>query len=125
MHEPVTVERRASPGVRRSSILVRLLDAFLVVSFIPIAVLAILLLQEAAADPEVHVEGTEAAETAAATEAIGHGRLFGIPIEFVELGVAGVSLLLSIGAAVYVGRTIVRPIRSLEAAMHRVETASG
>jgi adenylate cyclase len=40
----------------------------------------------------------------------------------VELGVAGVSLLLSLGAAVYVARTIVRPIRSLEGAMHRVET---
>jgi len=122
MHERVTVERRASPRVRRSSILVRLLAAFLVVSFIPIAVLAILSLQEAAADPDVHTEGTEAAETAAATESTGHGTFFGIPIEFVELGVAGVSLLLSIGAAVYVGRTIVRPIRSLETAMHRVET---
>jgi adenylate cyclase len=122
MHEPVTAERRASPRVRRSSILVRLLAAFLVVSFIPIAVLAILSLQEAAADPDVHEEGAEAAETAPATEASGHGTFFGIPIEFVELGVAGVSLLLSIGAAVYVGRTIVRPIRSLETAMHRVET---
>jgi len=122
MHERVTVERRASPRVRRSSILVRLLAAFLVVSFIPIAVLAILSLQEAAADPDVHTEGAEAAETAAATEASGHGTFFGIPIEFVELGVAGISLVLSIGAAVYVGRTIVRPIRSLETAMHRVET---
>jgi adenylate cyclase len=122
MHEPVTVERRASPRARRSSILVRLLAAFLVVSFIPIAVLAILSLQEAAADPDVHTEGSEAAETAAATEASGHGTFFGIPIEFVELGVAGISLLISIGAAVYVGRTIVRPIRSLETAMHRVET---
>jgi class 3 adenylate cyclase len=122
MHEPVTVERPASPRARRSSILVRLLAAFLVVSFIPIAVLAILSLQEAAADPAVHTEGSEAAETAAATEATGHGTFFGIPIEFVELGVAGISLLISIGAAVYVGRTIVRPIRSLETAMHRVET---
>jgi adenylate cyclase len=122
MHEPVTAERRASRRVRRSSILVRLLAAFVVVSFLPIAVLAILSLQEAAADPDVHTEGSEVGETAAAPEATGHGTFFGIPIEFVELGVAGVSLLLSIGAAVYVGRTIVRPIRSLETAMHRVET---
>lgn len=124
MHEPAMGE---GPGRRRrrSSILVRLIAAFVVVSFIPIAVLAALSLQEAAGEPDVHVEGTESTEGAASTEtteAAGHGTLFGVPIEFVELGVAGTSLLLSVAAALYVGRTIIRPMRSLEASMHRVET---
>jgi adenylate cyclase len=109
--------RRWRPG---SSILVRLLAAFIVVSFLPIAVLAALSLQELVADPGAHQEGVEAGETGeASTE---HGTVAGIPIEFVELGVAGVSLLLSVAAALYIGRTIIRPIRSLEAAMERVET---
>jgi adenylate cyclase len=145
MHEPDSGERRSTVPRRRSSILTRLLAAFVVVSFLPIAVLAILSLQEAAADPGAHptgeatphvegAEGGEGSESGAgepatgepsaaepATEA-GHGTLFGVPIEFVELGVAGASLVLSLGAALYVGRTIIRPIRSLEASMHRVET---
>jgi adenylate cyclase len=127
MQEAETREGRAAPR-RRSSILVRLLAAFLVVSFIPIAVLAALSLQEATADPETHPAGAESGEGTAGTETTGsaeanpHGTLFGIPIEFVELGVAGTSLILSVGAAFYVGRTIIRPIRSLEASMHRVET---
>ena len=103
----------------RSSILARLLAAFVVVSFLPIAVLAVLSLQELAADPGAHQEGGEAGE--AAEPGLGHGTLAGIPIEFVELGVAGVSLALSVAAAVYVGRTIIRPLRSREASMHRVE----
>jgi adenylate cyclase len=104
----------ASMGRRRSSILIRLLAAFVVVSFLPIAVLALLSLREAAADPGAHEEG--------GAETTDHGTLAGIPIEFVELGVAGTSVILSLGAALYVGRTIIRPIRSLEASMHRVET---
>jgi len=128
MHESETGERSVRPRRRRSSILVRLLAAFVVVSFIPIGVLAALSLQEAAGEPDVHVEGAEStesvegAETAAAPASPGHGTLFGVPIEYVELVVAGASVLLSVGAAVYVGRTIIRPIRSLEASMHRVET---
>ncbi len=104
----------------RSSILVRLLAAFVVVSFLPIAVLAALSLQELAADPAAHQEGGEAAETGGAGDE--HGTLDGIPIEFVELGVAGVSLALSVAAALYIGRTIIQPMRSLETSMHRVET---
>jgi adenylate cyclase len=125
MHEPEAGERPGKRRRRRSSILVRLLAAFVVVSFIPIAVLAVLSLQEAAAEPDVHVEGAESTESAEGTEATaspGHGTLFGVPIEYVELSVAGASLLLSVGAAFYVGRTIIRPIRSLEASMHLVET---
>jgi adenylate cyclase len=45
-----------------------------------------------------------------------------VPIEFVELGVAASSLLLAIGTALYVGRTIIRPLRQLEATMDRVES---
>ncbi len=101
---------------RRSSILVRLLAAFVLVSSLPIAVLAALSLQEAAAAPAAHQEGGEEATAA------GHGTLAGIPIELVELGVAGTSLVLSVAAAFYIGRTIIRPIRSLEASMDRVET---
>ena len=100
----------------RSSILARLLAAFVVVSFLPIAVLAALSLQELSADPAAHNEGGEASEAA------GHGTLAGIPIEFVELAVAGVSLALSVAAAFYIGRTIIRPLRLLETSMHRVET---
>jgi adenylate cyclase len=103
----------------RSSILARLLAAFVVVSFLPIAVLAALSLQELAADPGAHQEGNETGEAA---EAAGHGTLVGIPIEFVEIGVAGISLVLSVAAALYIGRTIIRPLRSLEASMRRVET---
>jgi adenylate cyclase len=101
-----------------SSIVVRLLAAFVIVSFLPIGVLAVLSLQEAAAESApVHQEGGEAGETSAAGET-----LAAVPIAVIELAVAGISLALSIGAAVYIGRTIVRPVRSLEASMHRVET---
>jgi class 3 adenylate cyclase len=102
----------------RSSILVRLLAAFVIVSFLPIGVLAALSLQEAAAEPAaVHEEGAEAETTAAHPDT-----LAGVPIAVIELVVAGVSLALSVGAALYVGRTIIRPVRSLEASMQRVET---
>jgi adenylate cyclase len=111
---------------------VRLFAAFILVSFLPIGVLAALSLQEAAGEADTHLEATERSEAEHAEGAegavaptlseTGHGALLGIPIEYVELGVAGVSLLLSLGAAVYVAHTIVRPIRSLEGAMHRVET---
>jgi len=100
----------------RSSIVMRLLAAFVVVSFLPIIALATLSLQEASSDPAAHDESSEATETGN-----DHGRLAGVPIEFVELGVAGVSLVLSVAAALYLGRTIVRPLRALEGSMHQVE----
>ena len=84
--------------------------------------LAALSLSEAAGRPEAeHQEGANgiAVEDAATTA----GETFaGVPIFAIELAVAGVSLVLSVGAALYVGRTIVRPMRALEASMHRVET---
>ncbi|HEV8252442.1 MAG TPA: adenylate/guanylate cyclase domain-containing protein [Candidatus Limnocylindria bacterium] len=105
---------KQSPRRARSSIVVRLLAAFVVVSLLPIAVLAILSLQEAETDPAAHA--------GEAGEAAGHGSLAGIPIEFVELSVAGVSLALSVAAGFYVSRTIIRPLRSLEGSMQVLET---
>ena len=107
---------KQSPRRARSSIVVRLLAAFVVVSLLPIAVLAILSLQEAGTDPGAH-EG----ETG---EAAGHGSLAGIPIEFVELSVAGISLALSLAAGLYISRTIIRPLRSLEGSMQVLETGN-
>jgi adenylate cyclase len=108
----------------RSSIVVRLLIAFVLVSLIPIVVLAALSLREAAVDPGAHDEGGGAAGTGLAgetPEAVEHGTINGVPIEFVELGVAGASLLLAAGAGVYVGLRIIRPLRALEASMAMVE----
>jgi adenylate cyclase len=98
----------------RSSILKRLVAAFFIVSLLPILALAALSLGEAAADPGAHEEGSQLADG-------GHGIFLGVPIEYVELGVAGATLLLGMVAAQYVGRTIIRPLRSLESAMERVE----
>jgi adenylate cyclase len=109
--------RPPAPRRARSSIVVRLLAAFVIVSLLPIAVLAVLSLQEATSDPGSH---GEEGGTAAAPD----GSLAGIPIEFVELSVAGVSLGLSVVAALYVARTIIRPLRSLEGSMQVVETGN-
>jgi adenylate cyclase len=45
----------------------------------------------------------------------------GIRIAHVEVGVAAASLLLAVGMAAFVGRSLVRPLRDLEEAMDRVE----
>lgn len=118
MTEPDRPHTPTDPRVRaRSSIVVRLVAAFLIVGFLPISVLALLSLQETATEPVAeHNEATEGTEAGTAET------IAGVPIAVVELGVAGVSLALGIGAALYIGRTIVRPVRSLEAAMHRVES---
>lgn len=117
MTEPMPetpIRQRARP---RSSILVRLVAAFVIVSFLPIVVFAALSLQEASAGgAPTHQEG------GAETEAAPPESLGTVPIAVIELGVAGVSLVLSVLAALYIGRTIVRPLRALEASMHRVET---
>jgi adenylate cyclase len=118
MSGPEMPEERRRPGwTARSSIVIRLVAAFLIVSLLPIGVLAALSFQEAAAEQEAgHQEAGETSEAGAAGET-----LAGVPIATIELGVAAVSLVLSIAAAVYIGRTIVRPVRSLETSMHRVE----
>jgi hypothetical protein len=108
------MDRQPAPNQQRrsrSSITVRLLVAFVLVSFIPILVLAALSLREAASEPGEAPGGSEPAETSEP------GMLAGLPIEYVELGVAGTSLLLAIGTALYVGRTIIRPLRQLEASI--------
>ncbi len=122
--------------------MVRLLLAFLVVSVLPIGLLAFLSLQEehpaqasatpsveATAKPATRETGGEAGETGGETHqgetaADTHPAesFMGIPIATLELGVAGVSLVLSVVMAIYIGRTIVRPIQSLGAAMGRVES---
>jgi adenylate cyclase len=109
-------ESRRPQRVSRSSIVVRLLAAFAIVSLLPIIVLAVLSFREATSDPAAHEEGANTGESTSS-----HTALAGVPIEFVELGVAAASLILSLGAALYVGRTIIGPLRSLEGSMHRVE----
>jgi HAMP domain-containing protein len=104
---------------RRNSIVVRLLVAFLVVSLLPIAVLAALSFQESR-EPAAEVHAGEG-EAEAAEEEGEHEELFGIPIATIELGVAGASLALSVLMALYVGRRFVRPLRALEDSMRHVE----
>jgi adenylate cyclase len=103
----------------RRPIVLRLLAAFLFVSLLPIGVLAVLSWRESRGGTEAHVEG-EATEGEPAAEPLGE-EILGIPIATIELGVAGVSLALSAFMALYIGRTLVRPIRDLESSMTRVE----
>jgi adenylate cyclase len=97
----------------RRPIVLRLLLAFLLVSLLPIGVLAYLSYRESRG-PDVHVEG-EAGGEASGEE------LFGIPTATIELAVAGISLALAGAMALYISRTLVRPIRQLESSMSRVE----
>jgi adenylate cyclase len=104
---------------RRNSIVVRLLVAFLVVSLLPIAVLAALSFQESREPAaEVH-ESEQAGEAAEAEEE--EEELFGVPIATIELAVAGASLVLAVLMALYVGRRLIRPLRALEDSIRRVE----
>jgi len=94
---------------RRSRIAVRLVAAFLLVSSLPIGILAYLSWRESAG-------AEETGEEAHASE-----ELFGVSTATVELVVAGVSLLLSIAVALFLARTLVQPLRRLQMAMRRVE----
>ena len=116
------------PGRRAPTIAVRLLVAFLLVAVVPAGTFALLSLREGEAHApdagqtegiggEGNAEAVEAAERAAGTES-----LLGLPIATIELAVAGATLLLGTLMALYLARTIVRPIRTLEAAMGRVES---
>src|SRR5918996_1971625 len=87
------------PGIR-----LRLVAAFVAVSLVPIAILAVLSYREGGE------EGAEHGET-----------IGGIAVSTLERGVAGVSLLLAVGVALLVGRSIVRPLRRLDEAIGRVE----
>jgi adenylate cyclase len=109
----------SQPRARRPIVL-RLLGAFIGVSLLPITVLAFLSWQESRAaddhsEQEAHGERSEVEASEPMEE------LFGIPITTIELGVAGISLTLSVLMAMYVSRTIVSPIRELQASMTRVE----
>ena len=100
----------------RASIIKRLLLGFVIVSLIPILVLAALSLREAADEGGENPAGGELAGSDT------HATIVGLPIEVVELSVAGASLMLAVVTALYVGQTIIRPLRQLEASMHRVES---
>jgi adenylate cyclase len=106
---PATFESAEARFPRRSRIAVRLLGAFLVVSILPIGILAYLSWRESGGASEV--------------EEVAHSEeeLFGVSIATVELVVAGASLVLSIAMALLVARTLVRPLRRLQVAMQRVE----
>jgi adenylate cyclase len=108
----------------RNRIAVRLLAAFLVVSLLPIGILGYLSWQEAREPAGAHEEDLargEVEEEGGAAEGSSEERLFGLPIATVELIVAGVSLGLSIAMALYLARTLVRPLRQLQGSMRRVE----
>ena len=122
MPDPVTdeheTEERLTPSGRptaRHSIVRRLLLGFVIVVFIPIVVLAALSLGELTADPDENAAGSGPAPEG------DHGVIAGVPIMALELGVAGGSLLLALVTAMYFGRTIIQPLRELEASMERVE----
>jgi len=117
----------------RGSIVTRLLLAFLVVSVLPTATFALLAIQEGMPGGTAEVEGGgeaggrggEAGEDGGEAGGVAEGeageQLLGVPIATIELVVAGSTLALGILMALYVGRTIVRPIRELERGMQRVE----
>jgi len=119
MAEPLT----ARPGRPRGSIVTRLVLAFLIVSVLPTGTFALLALQEGqfAAPGHAETEAGEAGGEGAVDEVPGGEELLGIPIATLELAVAVSTLGLGLVMALYVGRTIVRPIRTLERAMERVE----
>jgi class 3 adenylate cyclase len=71
----------------------RLLVAFLVVSLLPIGVFAYLSSREGEGE-EAHAE-----------------ELLGLPLATIELLVAGITLALSVAVALFLGRTLVRPLR--------------
>lgn len=101
----------------RRPIVLRLMVAFLVVSLVPVGILALLSIRESQGPPETSVEGDVHDEA----QHIESETIFGLSIATVELGVAGASLALSALMALHIARTIVRPIRELESSMTRVE----
>jgi adenylate cyclase len=94
---------------KRSRIAVRLLAAFLVVSILPIGILAYLSWRETAGADEAQEEAHAGEE------------LLGVSVATAELAVAITSLLLSIVMALFIARTLVQPLRRLQTAMRRVE----
>ena len=104
--------------LRRTPIVARLVAAFVLASLLPIGTLAGLAVYESRGDAPVHVEGE--AEEGEATE--GHSEeIAGIRTDVVEIGVAGVSLVLAVVVGLILGRTFVRPLRDLEHAIAQVD----
>jgi adenylate cyclase len=105
---------------RSKRLVVRLLFAFIAVNLLPATVLAYLSWRES--------RGAEGHEGEASGEQLGRETagetIFGLPTDKIELAVAGLSILLSAGAALYVSRTLVRPIRELDASMSEVEAGN-
>jgi adenylate cyclase len=99
----------------RGRIAVRLLAAFLVVSILPIGILGYLSWREERQSPVAEASVGEEQHAEEGEE------ILGIPIATVELGVAVVSLALSLLMALFVARKLVRPIRALEGSMRRVQ----
>jgi adenylate cyclase len=104
----------ARTRLRRGSIVLRLLAAFLLVSLLPIGSLAYLAAQETRAEPAAPAgeRGAEAGEAHAEA---------GLPVARLEQWVAAISLALGVAMALYISRTVVRPVRELAAAMRRAE----
>jgi adenylate cyclase len=107
------VEPNQPHGSLRSGVVARLIAAFLLVSLLPIGILAYLSARETSRPA---AEQSEEAHKEATGEEI-----LGIRIAHVEVGVAAASLILAIATAAFLGRSLVRPLRELEGAMHRVE----
>jgi adenylate cyclase len=84
--------------------------AFLLVSLLPIGILAYLSARETSEPAGEHAEAQPTGD-----------EILGVRIAHVEVGVAAASFVLALATAVIVGRSLVRPLRSLEEAMHRVE----
>jgi adenylate cyclase len=105
------VEPAHHHGRLRSTIVTRLVAAFLLVSLLPIGIFAYLSVRESSApatEEEAHPEGS-------------HDEILGIRIAHLEAGMAGASLVLAVSVALVLGRSLVRPLRALEQAMHEVE----
>jgi adenylate cyclase len=102
----------------RGRIAVRLLAAFLVVSILPIGILGYLSWRESRDSPNVETVAGEESHAEDTEE------ILGLSTATVELGVAAVSLALSLLLASVVARTLVRPIRQLEGAMEQVEAGN-
>jgi adenylate cyclase len=95
--------------MRRIPIVARLLIAFVLVSLLPIGTLAVLAIWESSGGEEGHAEEE------------GGEMLGSLPVAAIELGVAAVSLVVSVGVALLLARTLIRPLRELETAIARVD----
>lgn len=99
--------------LRRTSIVARLVGAFILASLLPIGTLAAVAIYESR-------ERSGGAEDEHA-EAEGGETIAGVSTAALELAVAAVSLVLAVVVALVIARTLVRPLKELEQAIARVE----